>query len=346
MSRIDVFGIDQKIKEKFASRLKKFSEKEKELERVELIYFNSRNKEDVTRAKEKAFLLRKELSQDNTLLQMQEYEEMSSPLLKRYREEMGKVRKISFFGKTQAQDSNNDLISKEFLLLAKNYIEVDDACLRISKCQTCGTPSSECIETEDEILCPGCGQIFPATEDACPYKDSQRNSAPSKTAYATKPQFLEVIEKFQAKKNTKIPDSVKELIKSELLKYGIKPEEAKKRHIYMVLLDNNLTDYHEELSLLLWELNGTLPPDISMYHEKLSNCYDTYEKVYLHMIKEKDRRKSLNAWYLLFKLLQHVGYSPNVDDFCFLKNTTKTKDCDEKFSKVCKILGWDFQYTI
>lgn len=346
MNHVDIPGLDKKIREEFSKRLEAFTKKEKELERVEFIYFNSQNKEDVSRAREKAFKLQKEISQDETLSQIQEYSELSAPLLEKYQENLNKVKKVKFFGNKQNQKDPDADLTSEFLLLAKNYIDVNDGHLRVSKCGTCQSPFANCVERGDEIICPTCGETSSAIEDASPYRDPQRNGGSGKPAYVTKPQFLEVIEKFQARKNTKIPESVKELIKTELSKYGIDIKDAKKKHVYMVLVDNNMTDYYEELSLILWELNGTVPPDISQYQEMLSSCYDTYEKVYLQMIKEKERRKSLNAWYVLFKLLQHLRYVPNPDDFCFLKNTTKTKDCDEKFGKVCEILGWNFQYTI
>ncbi|AHA45962.1 putative transcription factor A2-like protein [Insectomime virus] len=346
MNHVDIPELDKKVKEEFSRRLEAFTKKEKELERVEFIYFNSKNKEDVSRAKERAFQLQKEISQDKTLYEIQEYSELSAPLLQKYHENLGKVKKVKFFGNRQNQRNSDTELLSEFILLAKNYVEVDDGHLRVSKCRTCSSPFANCIERGDEIICPNCGETSSAVEDACPYRDTQRSGGTAKAANVTKPQFLEVIEKFQAKKNTKIPESVLTLVKTELSKYGIPIEQAKKKHVYMVLVDNNMTDYYEELSLILWELNGTTPPDISKYQGKLSSCYDAYEKVYLQMIKEKERRKSLNAWYVLFKLLQHLGYTPNPDDFCFLKNTTKTKDCDEKFGRVSEILGWKFQYTI
>ncbi|AGV01706.1 transcription factor A2-like protein [Cannes 8 virus] len=346
MNQLDIPGLDEKIKEEFVQRLEAVSKKEKELDRVEFIYFNSPNREDVSRAKERAYTLRKEISGDNTLAQMEEYSALSAPLLKRYQENLGKVRKVSFFGsRSKVQGSDVELLN-EFLVLARNYIEVDDRALRVSRCRSCDAELSQSFEKNEKLICGVCGEIFHVVEEASPYKDSQRNSGSSKPGYVTKLQFLEVIEKFQAKKNTRIPLEVKEKIVSELKKYGIPLESVTKKHIYMVLVDNNLTDYYEELSLLLWELNGTLPPDISAYQEELSNCYDVYEKVYLQ-IKEKERRKSLNAWYVLYKLLQHLKYTPNPDDFCFLKNTMKTRDCDEKFLEVCKRLGWnDFRYTL
>nr|WRK65258.1 poxvirus late transcription factor VLTF3 like protein [Marseillevirus futianmevirus] len=345
MNQLDIPSLDEKVKQELTQRLEAISKKERELDRVEFIYFNSPNREDVCRAKERAFALRKEISGDDTLSRMEEYSTLSAPLLEKYRENLGKVRKVSFFGsRPKEQDADVSLLN-EFIKLAKNYIEIDDRALRASRCRSCNAELSQSVEKDEKLICGECGEIFHVVEESSPYKDS-RNCGSNKAGYVTKLQFLEVIEKFQAKKNTRIPLEVKEKIEADLKKYGIPLEKVTKKHIYMVLVDNNLTDYYEELSLLLWELNGTLPPDISAYQEDLSNCYDIYEKVYLQ-IKEKERRKSLNAWYVLYKLLQHLKYVPNPDDFCFLKNTMKTRDCDEKFLEVCKKLGWtDFRYTL
>lgn len=345
--RVDIPSLDAKVKSVLKERLELMSKKEEEIERIDFIYFNSQNKEEQKLAKEKSFALRKEIENDSAMTDFIEYNSLAGPLLKKYEESLLQKKKVFFCTpKTQQQQPNtgNELL-KKFIDIARNYIDIEDGIVRVSFCENCGLDSSHLVEKDEKVYCGGCGKLGIILEDSAPYKDMQRVSGSSRFVYMTKGHFLEAMEKFQAKKNTKIPEIVMEAVRGDLKKYGIDLKTAMKKHVYMILVDNNMTDYYEELSLIMYKLNGTKPPDISKHQEKLSELYDVYEKTYAQ-IKDKSRRKSLNVWYILLKLLQSVGYIHNPDDFCFLKNTPRTRDCDDKFAEVCGKLGWNFEYTI
>jgi len=154
----------------------------------------------------------------------------------------------------------------------------------------------------------------------------------------------DAIAKFQGKQNTTIPTVIYAMIKDEMNKYSIDEESLTKNHLFLFLSQYELGDHYENIHLIHHTLTGKPCPEISQYEERILQLNDIFEQVYA-VIKDPEKKNSLNVNYKLLKFCQHLGANVTRDDFSFLKTYPKIKEHDDVTEKIFSILGWYFIET-
>jgi hypothetical protein len=113
-----------------------------------------------------------------------------------------------------------------------------------------------------------------------------------------------------------------------------------RKDIMYLLKDSGHSDLYPHCSKITHIYLGTPLPDLSEYRKDLRTLYHEFFKTYRKI--EKNQTSALNALYVLYKLLQKLGYPVEIDDFKPMTSPNTLRQYDEIWRKVCDILEWEF----
>ena len=192
---------------------------------------------------------------------------------------------------------------------------------------------------ESRYVCSNCGETEYILTNIANY--SEQHYYRKYFPYTRITYLKETLNRLQSKEIKCIPDSITELIKSELFKAKIKVNRCTTKQILWILKQNKLQKYYPHIQQIYCEITGCQPITISQQTEQqIIKMFKQIEQIYNKQYP--DNSKFLNYSYVLNKLF-HMIHMPNIAHcFPLLKDKNKLIRHDEMFSEICKQLNWNF----
>jgi bacterioferritin (cytochrome b1) len=209
-------------------------------------------------------------------------------------------------------------------------------------CQRCNVEKTLHMQ-EGLLTCTSCGssELVLVDSDKPNYKDPIVENKPS--GYKRMNHFSELLNQFQGKESTDIPNDVFEKIINELNKLRIEDLSTLNNYTLRAILKKlNLNSYYEHIPYIINKLNGIPPPSLTReLEDKLRQMFREVQEPFMQF-KPKNRKNFLNNNYVfrkLFELLEQDAFLPY---FPFLKSKDKLYEHDQVWRKICSTNGWQF----
>jgi uncharacterized Zn finger protein (UPF0148 family) len=209
-------------------------------------------------------------------------------------------------------------------------------------CEKCNIAREEL--SEDGILvCPRCGseEYMLVVGDFPSFRDppKERNNY----AYKKINHLNEILNQFQAKESTIIPDEVMNEVVLEVKKRRIQ-NVADLSEIAMreILKKLNRSKYYEHATHILSRLNGNPPPTITPeIEEKVRAMFQEIQAPFLLFCPD-DRTNFLSYSYILYKFFELLELDEYKVYFPLLKSRDRLIAHDIIWEKICSYLHWEF----
>jgi uncharacterized Zn finger protein (UPF0148 family) len=209
-------------------------------------------------------------------------------------------------------------------------------------CPGCNVAREE-ISSEGILVCPSCGSEeyalvvsdFPSFRD--PPKD--RNNY----AYKKINHLNEILNQFQAKESTIIPEEVMNEVILEIKKRRIDNiADMSEEDIRQILKKLGRSKYYEHRAHILSRLNGNPPPTITPeIEEKVRAMFQEIQAPFL-LYCPNDRTNFLSYSYILYKFFELLDLDEYKVFFPLLKSRDRLISHDLIWRKICDYLSWQF----
>jgi uncharacterized Zn finger protein (UPF0148 family) len=209
-------------------------------------------------------------------------------------------------------------------------------------CTQCNVAREE-ISSEGTLVCPRCG----SEEYALVVSDfpSFRDPPKEKNNYAYKKinHLNEILNQFQAKESTVIPEDVMNEVILEIRKRRIANiADLTEEDIRQILKKLNRSKYYEHRAHILSRLNGNPPPTITPeIEEKIRTMFQEIQAPFL-LYCPNDRTNFLSYSYILYKFFELLELDEYKVYFPLLKSRDRLIAHDQIWKKICDYLGWEF----
>jgi len=234
-----------------------------------------------------------------------------------------------------------------FIAIAREYINIKNYYRKaeILICLICNKDTMKrTIDDEAVLVCSVCGYEIKLLDDTPSFKDTDRLNMGNRYTYSRRSHFYEAMKKYQGKHNID-PEILKNtvlILESQMKLNNLTKETVTKNQLYTFLSENKLSNNYDDINLLFHIITGKPCPDFSKLEGTLLELFEQQEKALDEIAGECDdgRINSINVYYKLYKLLQHLRYPCRKTDFCILKTKAKEDEHDAKMKKAWEILGW------
>jgi hypothetical protein len=209
-------------------------------------------------------------------------------------------------------------------------------------CETCNVAREE-IHSEGILVCPKCGseEYSLVVSDFPSFRDppKERNNY----AYKKQNHLNEILNQFQAKESTEIPEEVMNEVICEIKKRRIDNIAMLDEHnIREILKKLGRNRYYEHAAHILSRLNGNPPPTITPeIEDKIRAMFQEVQAPYL-MYCPDDRRNFLSYHYIIYKFLELLELDEYKIHFPLLKSRDRLIQHDQIWKKICEYLQWEF----
>jgi uncharacterized Zn finger protein (UPF0148 family) len=224
--------------------------------------------------------------------------------------------------------------------------EAEQRQILTEQCEKCNSPREEL--SEDGILvCPSCGseEYMLVVSDFPSFRDppKERNNY----AYKKINHLNEILNQFQAKESTIIPDEVMNDVVLEIKKRRIQNvAELTEKDMREILKKLNRSKYYEHATHILSRLNGNPPPTITPeIEEKIRAMFQEIQAPFLLYCPD-DRTNFLSYSYILFKFFELLELDDYKVYFPLLKSRDRLIAHDQIWKKICDYLRWEFISSI
>ena len=231
-----------------------------------------------------------------------------------------------------------------------NGIVVTDAAESLKKmaehCSTCNVAREE-LTAEGILVCPRCGseEYSLVVSDSPGFRDppKERNNY----AYKKMNHLNEILNQFQAKESTKIPDEVMNEVVLEIKKRRIENiASLNEQDIRDILKKLERNRYYEHATHILSRLNGNPPPTITAeIEEKIRAMFQEIQAPFLLYCPD-DRRNFLSYAYIIYKFLELLELDEYKVHFTLLKSRDRLIAHDQIWKKICEYLQWEFIQSV
>lgn len=231
-----------------------------------------------------------------------------------------------------------------------NGIVVTDAAETLKKmaehCSVCNLPREE-LTAEGILVCPKCGseEYSLVVSDTPGFRDppKERNNY----AYKKMNHLNEILNQFQAKESTKIPDEVMNEVICEIKKRRIDNIAGlNEQDIRDILKKLERNRYYEHATHILSRLNGNPPPTITAeIEEKIRAMFQEIQAPFLLYCPD-DRRNFLSYAYIIYKFLELLELDEYKVHFQLLKSRDRLIAHDQIWKKICDYLQWEFIQSV
>ena len=231
-----------------------------------------------------------------------------------------------------------------------NGIVVTDAAETLRKmaehCSTCNIPREE-LTAEGILVCPQCGseEYSLVVSDTPGFRDppKERNNY----AYKKMNHLNEILNQFQAKESTKIPEEVMNEVVCEIKKRRIDNiASLNEQDIRDILKKLERNRYYEHATHILSRLNGNPPPTITAdIEEKIRAMFQEIQAPFLLYCPD-DRRNFLSYAYIIYKFLELLELDEYKQHFTLLKSRDRLIAHDQIWKKICDYLQWEFIQSV
>jgi len=209
-------------------------------------------------------------------------------------------------------------------------------------CLACNTAREE-ITSEGILVCPKCGseEYALVVSDFPSFRDppKERNNY----AYKKINHLNEILNQFQAKESTIIPEDVMNEVILEIRKRRITNiADLTEEDIRQILKKLNRSKYYEHRAHILSRLNGNPPPTITPeIEEKIRAMFQEIQAPFLLYCPD-DRTNFLSYSYILYKFFELLELDEYKAFFPLLKSRDRLIAHDQIWKKICDYLNWEF----
>lgn len=209
-------------------------------------------------------------------------------------------------------------------------------------CVQCNTAREE-ISSEGILVCPKCGseEYSLVVSDFPSFRDppKERNNY----AYKKSNHLNEILNQFQAKESTIIPEEVMNEVILEIRKRRINNiANLSEEDIRQILKKLGRSKYYEHRAHILSRLNGNPPPTITPeIEEKIRAMFQEIQAPFL-IYCPNDRTNFLSYSYILYKFFELLELDEYKVYFPLLKSRDRLIAHDQIWAKICAYLQWEF----
>lgn len=209
-------------------------------------------------------------------------------------------------------------------------------------CDRCNVSREE-IGSEGILVCPICGseEYMLVVSDFPSFRDppKERNNY----AYKKINHLNEILNQFQAKESTIIPDEVMHEVVCEIKKRRIQNiADMTEKDMREILKKLNRSKYYEHATHILSRLNGNPPPTITPeIEEKIRAMFQEIQAPFLLYCPD-ERTNFLSYSYILYKFFELLELDEYKVYFPLLKSRDRLIAHDEIWKKICDYLKWEF----
>ena len=209
-------------------------------------------------------------------------------------------------------------------------------------CVKCNVSREE-IGSEGILVCPVCGseEYMLVVSDFPSFRDppKERNNY----AYNKINHLNEILNQFQAKESTIIPDEVMHEVVCEIKKRRIQNiADMTEKDMREILKKLNRSKYYEHATHILSRLNGNPPPTITPeIEEKIRAMFQEIQAPFLVYCPD-ERTNFLSYSYILYKFFELLELDDYKVYFPLLKSRDRLIAHDEIWKKICDYLKWEF----
>ena len=213
-------------------------------------------------------------------------------------------------------------------------------------CSKCNRAREE-LAGDGLLVCPMCGseEYVLVVSDFPSFRDppKERNNY----AYKKINHLNEILNQFQAKESTIIPDEVMNEVVCEIRKRRIQNvAELTERDMREILKKLNRSKYYEHAAHILSRLNGNPPPTITPeIEEKIRSMFQEIQAPFL-LYCPNDRTNFLSYSYILYKFFELIDLDEYKSYFPLLKSRDRLISHDCIWKKICEYLRWEFIRSI
>lgn len=214
--------------------------------------------------------------------------------------------------------------------------------LMTEHCLQCNVAREE-ISSEGILVCPRCGseEYALVVSDFPSFRDppKERNNY----AYKKVNHLTEILNQFQAKESTIIPEDVMNEVILEIRKRRINNiADLTEEDIRQILKKLNRSKYYEHRAHILSRLNGNPPPTITPeVEEKIRAMFQDIQAPFL-LYCPNDRTNFLSYSYILYKFFELLELDEYKVYFPLLKSRDRLIAHDQIWKKICEYLNWEF----
>ena len=214
--------------------------------------------------------------------------------------------------------------------------------LMTEHCLQCNVAREE-ISSEGILVCPKCGseEYALVVSDFPSFRDppKERNNY----AYKKINHLNEILNQFQGKESTIIPEDVMNEVILEIRKRRINNiADLTEEDIRQILKKLNRSKYYEHRAHILSRLNGNPPPTITPeIEEKIRTMFQDIQAPFL-LYCPNDRTNFLSYSYILYKFFELLEMDAFKIFFPLLKSRDRLIAHDIIWKKICDYLHWEF----
>ena len=213
-------------------------------------------------------------------------------------------------------------------------------------CVGCNVAREE-ISSEGILVCPKCGseEYSLVVSDFPSFRDppKERNNY----AYKKINHLNEILNQFQAKESTMIPEEVMNEVVLEIRKRRINNiADLTEKEIREILKKLGRSKYYEHAAHILSRLNGNPPPTITPeIEEKIRAMFQEIQAPFL-LYCPNDRTNFLSYSYILYKFFELLDLDEYKVYFPLLKSRDRLIAHDTIWKKICEYLNWEFIQSV
>jgi uncharacterized Zn finger protein (UPF0148 family) len=209
-------------------------------------------------------------------------------------------------------------------------------------CTACNVAREE-ISSEGILVCPSCGseEYALVVSDFPSFRDppKERNNY----AYKKINHLNEILNQFQAKESTIIPEEVMNEVILEIKKRRIDNiADLSEEDTRQILKKLGRSKYYEHRAHILSRLNGNPPPTITPeIEEKVRAMFQEIQAPFL-LYCPNDRTNFLSYSYILYKFFELLDLDEYKVFFPLLKSRDRLIAHDSIWAQICSYLNWEF----
>ena len=251
------------------------------------------------------------------------------------------------FMKYLVNTTNDTVVSKkglfeEYTTRMKMQTAATESAVAPEHCLQCNTAREE-VSAEGMLVCPSCGseEYMMVVSDFPSFRDppKERNNY----AYKKINHLNEILNQFQAKESTIIPEEVMNEVVNEIRKRRIQNvAQLTEKDMREILKKLNRSKYYEHAAHILSRLNGNPPPTITPeIEEKIRAMFQEIQAPFLVYCPD-DRTNFLSYSYILYKFFELLELDDYKAYFSLLKSRDRLIEHDAIWQKICDYLKWEF----
>ncbi len=256
---------------------------------------------------------------------------------------------MKFFGATSSatpDGSSRKQMFDEYITRMKLSAGPEATQLMTEHCNACNVAREE-ISSEGILVCPSCGseEYALVVSDFPSFRDPPKEW--NNYAYKKINHLNEILNQFQAKESTIIPEEVMNEVVLEIRKRRINNiADLSEEDIRQILKKLGRSKYYEHRAHILSRLNGNPPPTITPeIEEKIRAMFQEIQAPFL-LYCPNDRTNFLSYSYILYKFFELLELDEYKVFFPLLKSRDRLIAHDTIWKKICDYLSWEFIQSI